>query len=534
MQDLASPRSEYGLDNHGITHINQVYWNLPPSLLYEEAVRRREGRLADEGPLIVRTGQHTGRSPSDKFLVREPSSVDKIWWDSVNQPMTIEQFDALHRRLLAYLQGNDIFVQDCFVGADLRFRLPIRIITQTAWHSLFARNMFISPAPGELLKHIPECTVINVPGFNAVPEVDRTRSEVFVVIHLARKLVLIGGTQYAGEIKKSVFTVMNYLLPQRNVLSMHCSANIGSNSDVAVFFGLSGTGKTTLSADPGRTLIGDDEHGWTDHGVFNLEGGCYAKVIRLSRDAEPEIFDAAHRFGTILENVGFDTDTGKLDLDDDTLTENTRAAYPIGHIRNSKRDGMGAHPSNIIMLTADAFGVLPPIAKLTHTQAMYYFLSGYTAKVAGTEKGVTEPRATFSACFGAPFMALSPIVYANLLGEKIARHNVNVWLVNTGWIRGPYGVGKRIEIQNTRAMVRAALDGALKKVPTVPDPTFGMGVPESCPEVATELLVPRNTWDDKKAYDAQAKKLACMFVENFKPFEGQVQREVLSAGPRNA
>jgi phosphoenolpyruvate carboxykinase (ATP) len=534
MQELAIPKSKYGLENHGISHINQVYWNLPASLLCEEAIRRREGHLANGGPLVVRTGQHTGRSPSDKFLVREASTAHKIWWDSVNQPMTTDQFDALHRRLLAYLQGTDLFVQDCFVGADARFRLPIRIITQTAWHNLFARNMFITPTPRELSKHIPECTVINVPGFNAVPEVDGTRSEVFVVIHLRRKLVLIGGTQYAGEIKKSIFTVMNYLLPQQNVLSMHCSANIGGNGNVAVFFGLSGTGKTTLSADPERTLIGDDEHGWSDHGVSNLEGGCYAKVIRLSAIAEPEIFEATHRFGTVLENVAFDIDSGKLDLNDDTLTENTRAAYPIDYIRNSKHDGMGAHPRHIIMLTADAFGVFPPIAKLTRTQAMYYFLSGYTAKVAGTEKGVTEPRATFSACFGAPFMALSPIVYANLLGQKIARHKVNVWLVNTGWIRGPYGIGKRIEIDYTRAIVRAALDGALKDVPTVPDPIFGIEVPVSCPGVPTEILVPRNTWADKKAYDAQARKLVSMFVESFKLFADQVDKEILEAGPKNA
>ncbi len=531
MQTQGRFQSQHGLENQGIYNVNTVYWNLGTPMLYEEAIKRREGRLAHLGPLVVRTGQHTGRAPNDKFIVREPSSEDKIWWGKVNRAMDPAAFKGLYRRLLAYLQGKDLFVQDCFAGADPQYRLPIRIITETAWHNLFARNMFIQAKFEELKDHVPEFTVINAPSFHADPEIDGTRSEVFIVIHFGQKLVLVGGTQYAGEIKKSIFTVLNYLLPQQNVMSMHCSANIGPKGDTAVFFGLSGTGKTTLSADPNRTLIGDDEHGWSDRGVFNYEGGCYAKVIRLSPHAEPEIYETTRRFGTILENVTLDSVTGRLNLDDDSMTENTRAAYPISHIPNATRDGMGGHPQNIIMLTADAFGVLPPISKLTPEQAMYHFLSGYTAKVAGTEKGVTEPTATFSTCFGAPFMALSPTVYANLLGEKIAQHKVNVWLVNTGWSGGPYGEGQRMKIGYTRAMVNAALDGMLAEVPTRSDPVFGVAVPTSCPNVPEEVLNPRQTWDTPAAYDAQANKLAAMFNENFKTFAEQVSPEIRAAGP---
>ena len=534
MDAPGTTRSEKGLEPHGIRNINAVYWNLSTPRLYEEAIRRREGRLAHLGPLVVRTGQYTGRSPNDKFIVREPSSLDKIWWGKVNQPMTPDTFEALRRRMLAYLQGKDLFVQDCFAGADPAYRLPIRVITETAWHNLFARNIFIQAKPAELAAHVPQFTVLHTPNFHAIPELDSTRSEVFVVINFGQRLVLIGGTQYAGEIKKSIFTVLNYLLPQQNVLSMHCSANSGPEGDVAIFFGLSGTGKTTLSADPTRTLIGDDEHGWSERGVFNFEGGCYAKVIHLSAQAEPEIYQTTRRFGTILENVAFDSATGRLDLDDDSLTENTRAAYPISHIPNATRAGVGGHPANIIMLTADAFGVLPPLARLTPAQAMYYFLSGYTAKVAGTEKGVTEPQATFSTCFGAPFMALAPTVYARLLGEKIARHRVHVWLVNTGWSGGPYGVGTRMPIAHTRAMVHAALNGALRDVPTRPDPIFGVAVPTACPGVPAEVLNPRATWDDPAAYDAQARKLAAMFVENFAAYTDQVAPEVCAAGPQPA
>ena len=524
--------SSYGLEKHGIKNTGFVYWNLSTPILYEEAIRRREGHMAHLGPLVVRTGEHTGRSPNDKFVVREPTSEDKVWWGAVNKAMETEHFASLQNRLLAYLQGKDLFIQDCFAGADPAYRLPIRVITETAWHNLFARNMFIQAKAQELAEHTPQFTVINAPNFHAVPDVDGTRSVVFIVIHFGQKLVLIGGTQYAGEIKKSIFTVMNYLLPQKQVLSMHCSANVGPTGDVAIFFGLSGTGKTTLSADPNRTLIGDDEHGWSDKGIFNFEGGCYAKVIKLSPTAEPEIYETTRRYGTILENVGFDFKTRRLDLNDDSLTENTRAAYPISHIPNATREGLGGHPQNIIMLTCDAFGVLPPVAKLTPAQAMYHFLSGYTAKVAGTEKGVTEPSATFSTCFGAPFMALPPTVYANLLGEKIAAHGVNVWLVNTGWSGGPYGVGQRLAIGHTRALVHAALDGSLSQAPMITEPLFGLAVPTQCPGVPAEILTPRNTWNDKAAYDNQAKKLAGMFATNFKTFADQVTEEVRQAGPQ--
>ena len=533
MQSVGIYQSSFGLENHGIRNTNVKYWNLPTPLLYEEAIRRREGRLAHLGPLVVRTGSHTGRSPNDKLIVNEPSSADKVWWGKVNRPLDPDHFANLYHRLLAYLQGKDVFIQDCFAGADPLYRLPVRIITETAWHSLFARNIFIQAPPEQLVKHVPEFTLINVPNFNAVPELDGTHSEVFIVIDFSKKLVLVGGTQYAGEIKKSIFTVLNYLLPQQHVLSMHCSANIGKAGDVAIFFGLSGTGKTSLSADAARTLIGDDEHGWSDRGVFNFEGGCYAKMIKLSAQEEPEIYECTRRFGTVLENVAYNPVTGRLDLDDDSLTENTRAAYPIAHIPNATREGLGDHPKNIIMLTADAFGVLPPLAKLTPDQAMYYFLSGYTAKVAGTEKGVTEPQATFSTCFGAPFMALSPTVYAELLGEKIARHKVNVWLVNTGWSGGPYGVGERIKISYTRTMVNAALNGDLDNVPTVNDPIFGVAVPGSCPNIPKEVLNQRSTWRSPAEYDAQAGKLASMFIENFKEYAGKVPARVAEAGPKN-
>ena len=522
----------HGLEEHEIHNVGNVYWNLSTPLLYEEAVRRREGRIAHLGPLVVRTGQHTGRAPNDKFVVREPSSADKIWWGKVNRPIAPERFEVLRRRMLAYLQGKDLFVQDCFVGADPAYRQPVRIITETAWHNLFARNMFIQGERGQLGEHRPEITVVDAPGFHADPEIDGTRSEVFIVIHFGKKLVLVGGTAYAGEIKKAVFTVMNYVLPQKGVLTMHSSANIGAAGDTALFFGLSGTGKTTLSADPSRTLIGDDEHGWSDRGLLNFEGGCYAKVIHLSSTAEPEIYETTRRFGTVLENVAFDSDTGRLDLDDASLTENTRAAYPLGHIPNAKRDGLGGHPKNVIMLTADAFGVLPPIARLSSAQAMYHFLSGYTAKVAGTEQGVTEPQATFSACFGAPFMALSPHVYARLLGERIAKHGAAVWLVNTGWTGGSYGVGRRMPIAQTRAMLRAALDGRLDDVPTKVHPVFRIDMPAACPDVPPEILDPRETWADKAAYDAQASKLAKMFRENFDGFAADAAPEVREAEPR--
>ncbi len=525
------PRSTFGLENHGIRNADTVYWNLTTPLIYEQAVRRREGHLAHLGPMVVRTGQHTGRSPRDKFIVQEPVHRDKVHWGAVNQPMSAAHFDQLYKRLMAYLQGRDLFVQDCFAGADETYRLPVRVITETAWHNLFVRNMFIQASDKELAEHIPQFTVIQAPNFHAVPAEDGTNSEVFVVVHFDKRLVLIGGTQYAGEIKKSIFSVMNYLLPMQGVLPMHCSANVGMDDDVAIFFGLSGTGKTTLSTDSARILIGDDEHGWSDNGIFNMEGGCYAKTIRLSPTAEPDIYAATRKFGTILENVGYDTTTGRIDLDDDSLTENTRAAYPISHIPNATRTGLASHPNNVIMLTADAFGVLPPISKLTPEQAAYHFLSGYTAKVAGTEKGVTEPQATFSACFGEPFMVHDPTVYADMLSEKIRTHGSDVWLINTGWSGGPPGVGERISIAYTRAMVHAALDGALTQVETKIDPIFNLAVPVHCPEVPDEVLEPRSTWADKEAYDVQAHKLASMFDENFKKFAGKVSYEIAETGP---
>ncbi|MCG3120433.1 MAG: Phosphoenolpyruvate carboxykinase (ATP) [bacterium] len=525
--------SRYGLDMHGIKNTNMEYWNLATPALYEEAIRRREGITAHLGPLVVRTGHHTGRSPNDKYIVHEASSEKNIWWGKVNRPFEAEKFEILYRRALSYLQGRDVFVQDCFAGADPRYRLPIRIITETAWHNLFARTMFIPAREEELAEHKPEFTVINVPRFHAAPEVDGTSSEVFVIVNFGRRIVLIGGTSYAGEIKKSIFTILNYLLPLRNVLSMHCSANASQNGEVAVFFGLSGTGKTTLSADPERRLIGDDEHGWSDHGVFNFEGGCYAKVIRLSKEAEPQIYACTRRFGTVLENVMIDAHTRRLDLDDASLTENTRAAYPLDYIPNIEASAMGGHPKNIIMLTADAFGVMPPIAKLTPAQAMYHFLSGYTAKVAGTEKGLgKEPQATFSTCFGAPFMVLHPTVYAKMLKEKTAGQQVNIWLVNTGWTGGPFGEGQRMKIAYTRAMVHAALNGSLDKIPTEADPIFGLNIPTSCPDVPNEVLKPRQTWKDGNAYDEKAKHLAGLFNKNFEQFENEVTPEVRTAGPR--
>ncbi len=525
----------YGLENHGIRKAATIYWNLSTPSLYEQAVHRREGIVAHLGPLVVRTGHHTGRSPNDKFIVREPSSDSKIWWGNVNRPIGQDRFDGIYDRLLAYLQGKDLFVQDCYAGADLKYRIPIRVITESAWHSLFARTMFIPVHEKKALEsHIPEFTIINVPSFHAIPEVDGTNSEVFILVHFGKKLVLVGGTSYAGEIKKSVFTILNYVLPLNQVLSMHCSANVGPDDDVAIFFGLSGTGKTTLSADPERKLIGDDEHGWSDRGVFNFEGGCYAKVIRLSPEAEPEIYACTRKFGTVLENVAVDMETRMLDLDDTSLTENTRAAYPISYIENCVDSGTGGHPKNIVMLTADAFGVMPPVAKLTSPQAMYHFLSGYTAKVAGTEKGLgKEPQVTFSTCFGAPFMALHPSVYAKMLGEKIAKHKVNCWLVNTGWSGGPYGVGQRMRIAYTRAMVRAALKGTLSKVRTEPDPIFGVHIPVSCDGVPSEVLKPWNTWKNPKAHREKARELAARFKKNFDQFAADVTQEIRAAGPQS-
>ena len=526
--------SKHGLKNHGIQNVDNIYWNLSTSALVEQALHRREGHLAHRGPLVVKTGPYTGRSPSDKFTVREPSSENNIWWGKVNKDIAEEKFDGLHKRLLKFLEGTDLFVQDLYVGADPKHQTRVRIINTEAWHNLFARNMFVRPVDfGKSLENlIPEYVVINAPNFHAEPDKDGTNSEVFILAHFGKKLILIGGTSYAGETKKSIFTMMNYKLPLEKIMSMHCSANIGKDGDAAIFFGLSGTGKTTLSADPERRLIGDDEHGWGDDGIFNFEGGCYAKVINLSKEKEPEIYKTTKMFGTILENVQFDVSTRRFDLNDGSLTENTRGSYPITHIDNCIYPGIGNHPKNIVMLTCDAFGVLPPIAKMTPEQAMYHFLSGYTAKVAGTERGIKEPQATFSTCFGAPFMALHPTVYSKLLGEKIARHKSACWLVNTGWSGGPYGVGERMDITYTRALLNAALSGSLDDVPTVQDEIFGLHVPASCPGVPTEVLQPKNTWKNKEDYLIKARELAGRFKENFKEFSKLVNPDVLAAGPK--
>jgi phosphoenolpyruvate carboxykinase (ATP) len=514
---------------------DRVRWNLSPAALYEEAVRREEAIIAAEGPLACLTGQHTGRSPNDKFVVRDPTVESDIAWGPVNRPMDVALFDRLHEDLLRSLTGKDVYVLDCYAGADPAYRLPIRVVNELAWHNLFARHLFIeAPASASPAHDAAAFTVVDSPSFKADPKRHGTNSETVIALNLARRLVLIGGSSYAGEMKKSIFTVLNYILPKRNVLSMHCSANIGPHDDVALFFGLSGTGKTTLSSDPERRLIGDDEHGWSDRGVFNFEGGCYAKTIRLSAEAEPEIYATTRRFGTVLENVVVDPDTRALDLDDGRYTENTRAAYPISFIDNAEPSGQGGHPKNVVMLTADAFGVLPPIARLTPAGAMYHFLSGYTAKVAGTEKGLgSEPKATFSTCFGAPFLPLPPSRYAEMLGERIARHDVRVWLVNTGWTGGAFGVGRRMKIGYTRAMIRAALAGLLDGAPYDRDPIFNVDIPTACPDVPPDVLKPRTTWASGAEYDAQARKLAQMFRDNFKTFESSVAADVLAAGPRS-
>jgi phosphoenolpyruvate carboxykinase (ATP) len=524
-------RSDVGPDAVGIRPERDVYWNLNTPELYEVVARRGEGFVSAHGALMLDTGEHTGRAAKDKAIVREPSSEEKVFWGEVNKEFSQEKFNSLRDRMMRYASTRELFVQDTYAGADPGYRLPVRIVTELAWHSLFARTMFINDDAGKG-EHTPEFTVVNIPSFKADPSTDGTRSETFILMDFAQRLVLIGGTSYAGETKKSVFTILNYLLPQRGVMSMHCSANVGQAGDVAVFFGLSGTGKTTLSADPERRLIGDDEHGWSDDGVFNFEGGCYAKVIKLSAEAEPDIYRTTRMFGTVMENVVFDPATRVPDLDDASRTENTRAAYPLTSIPNIVPEGYAGHPSNIIMLTADAFGVLPPVAKLTPEQAMYHFLSGYTAKVAGTERGVTEPQATFSTCFGAPFMVLHPGVYADLLGKKIQEHKAVCWLVNTGWSGGPYGEGQRMKIKHTRAMIRAILNGSLAQVETRPDPVFGVHVPTSCPDVPSEVLEPRGTWKDSARYDEKAQDLARRFNENFKKYEEGVSAEVRAAAPK--
>jgi len=517
----------------GLTNLEDVFWDLPTPRLYEHAVRNREGQLAHMGALVVRTGHFTGRAVGDKFIVDEPSSHDKVWWGDFNRAFPEAAFDALHQRVCRYLEGRQVYVENCLVGANSKYEKPVRVITQDAWHALFARTMFVRPVDlGRKIEvNEPEFTVIHVPHFRAMPSQDGTHSEAFVLLHMARRIALIGGTAYAGEIKKSIFTIMNYLLPDEDVLPMHASANVGKDDDVAIFFGLSGTGKTTLSSDPERRLIGDDEHGWSSDGVFNFEGGCYAKVVNLSPEKEPLIHAATKRFGTILENVAFDTQTRRVDFNDFSLTENTRAAYPIQAIPNAIYPGVAGHPSTIVMLTADAFGVLPPISRLTPDQAMYYFLLGYTAKVAGTEAGVTEPEATFSPCFGAPFMARHPSVYARMLGEKIRQHHVSSWLINTGWTGGPYGVGRRMDITHTRTMLNLALEGKLNDLPYQEHPVFRVQVPQQCPGVPESVLNPEQTWDDRTAYETAANALAARFHENFARFADTVSDEVRAAGP---
>ena len=523
-----------GLAPQGLAPTGQVHWNLVAPELVEAAIRRGEGTLADMGPFVAVTSPHTGRSPNDKFVVRERSSEADVDWGKVNQPITEAHYATLKADVKQYLNGlGELFVQDLYCGADAATRLSVRYVLPNAWHANFVRNMFIRPAVESLANFAPNFTVYHAPEYQADPARHGTRTGTFIVLNLAERTILIGGTRYAGELKKAMFTVMNYLLPKKGVLSMHCSANIGSAGDTALFFGLSGTGKTTLSADPERGLIGDDEHGWSEDGTFNFEGGCYAKVINLSAESEPDIYATTQMFGTVLENVVLNRPTRSVDFANQSITENTRASYPLHYIKNHVPSGRGGHPRNVVFLTADAFGVLPPIAKLTPEQAMYYFLSGYTAKVAGTERGVTEPQATFSACFGAVFLVWHPTKYASMLGDLLHTHRAQVWLVNTGWSGGAYGVGSRMKLSHTRAMIRALLDGSLHAEQTVVDPIFGLHMPTHIDGVPSEVLNPRTTWSDGAAYDAQAHKLAHMFRENIKKFGDVVDASVLAAGPIN-
>src|SRR5579863_4045665 len=531
---VTGPKPSFDLEAQGMRHLGPAHWNLQMPFLYEHAVRRREGEVGLGGAFVVNTGRHTGRSPRDKYIVDEPGTHDTVDWGSVNQKITPEQFAGLHQRVLAYLQGHELFVQDLYCGADPEYRLPVRVVTPSPWHSLFARNMFIRPPSAELPGFQPSFTILHAPHFKSIPELDGIRSETFIFVNFAERLVLIGGTEYAGEIKKCVFGYLNFVLPTRDVLPMHCSANVGPKGDSAIFFGLSGTGKTTLSADASRTLIGDDEHGWSPKGIFNFEGGCYAKVINLSPKAEPEIYATITRFGTVLENVVLDPVTRMPDVDDDSLTENTRGSYPIDFIPNASEYNLGPVPANIIFLTADAYGVLPPIARLTPDQAMYHFLSGYTARVAGTEIGVTEPEATFSTCFGAPFMPRHPSIYGNLLKARIAKGHVKCWLVNTGWSGGKATMPgiKRMPIKATRALLNAALDGTLNDGTFRQDPFFGFEVPVAVAGVDSQLLDPRAAWADPEAYDQTAQTLVNQFIDNFAQFADHVDAGVREAAPR--
>lgn len=527
--------SKNGLEVSGIVAGGSEHWNLSPAALYEKIITNKEGLLTADGALACNTGVHTGRSANDKFIVRESATETNVDWGGSNRPINPEEFEKILSTQLEHYRGCSLYVQDCWAGADPKYRLAVRVVTEQAWHSLFASNMFIKPTTSELAEFKPEFTILHAPSFEAPKNTSGLRSSTYILFSFEKRLVLIGGTSYAGEIKKSVFSVLNFLLPESSVLPMHCSVNIGPENDSAIFFGLSGTGKTTLSADPERTLIGDDEHGWSKDGLFNFEGGCYAKVIHLSKEAEPEIFNTTKRFGTILENVVMDPATRNLDLDDDRYTENTRASYPLKFIPNASTSGVADHPKNIVMLTADAFGVLPPLAKLSPEQAMYHFLSGYTAKVAGTEKGMgTEPQATFSTCFGAPFMARHPSVYGNMLRNLISEHDVNCWLVNTGWTGGIYGVGYRMPIQYTRSLLSAALNKKLTGVKMYRDENFGLNVPVACPGVPNEMLSPRQTWKNPNEYDAQARELVSRFRENFTKYESYVDDTIKSAAPKAA
>lgn len=527
--------SDYRLKNHGLVYLDTVFWNLPDPALYEEIIFRNEGHVTFQGPVIVNTGKHTARAAADKFVVKEQSTENNIWWGEYNRPISPDKFSQILGRAQAYCQDEELFVQDCYAGADPEFKMPIRVITEKAWHSLFARNMFLTTNDKDTLKRfIPDFTVLCLPGFKVDPRLDGTRTETAIVINFAERIAIIANSLYGGEIKKSVFTVLNFLLTFKDVLPMHCSANIGKENDVALFFGLSGTGKTTLSADPKRNLIGDDEHGWSNYGVFNFEGGCYAKVIRLSAEHEPQIYETTRRFGTILENVVYDPVSRMIDLDDDIITENTRASYPIHFIPNVINDGyVHSHPKNIIFLTCDASGVMPPIAKLNPAEAQYHFISGYTSKIAGTEIGLgIEPQITFSACFGAPFMVRHPFEYAEMLKQRMLKHNVKVWLVNTGWVGGRFGVGKRISIRHTRNLLNAALEGKLDNVQFRKDKLFNFEVPLTCPDVPEDVLEPSNSWGDKKEYWKKYDALASRFIENFKLFADGCSTEVKNAGPK--
>src|SRR5438477_931115 len=529
-QEAADLQGRVGLEAQGLRPNGDVHWNLVAAVLIQNAARRSEGNFAEMGPFVAITSPHTGRSPNDKFVVREPHSERDVDWGKVNQPYAPEKFEALLSDVREHLNGREeLFVQDLYCGADPTYRLSVRYVSPSAWHMAFVRNMFIRPDVAELATFDPNFTVLHAPEFTAGPAKPGTRTTTFIVLNLAKRMILIGGTRYAGELKKAMFTVMNYYLPKQGVLSMHCSANVGKGGDTALFFGLSGTGKTTLSADPDRRLIGDDEHGWSATGIFNFEGGCYAKCIKLSKENEPQIFNAI-RFGSVLENVVLKPGTNEPDYDSEALTENTRAAYPVDFIENAVIPGIGGHPKNVVFLTADAFGVLPPISKLSPEQAMYHFLSGYTAKVAGTEAGVKEPSATFSTCFGSPFLPLAPRVYAEMLGRRLREHNAQCWLVNTGWQGGPYGVGRRMSIPYTRAMVDAAVEGQLILQDFEIEPTFGFTIPRRCPGVPSEVLNPRNAWPDKGAYDKAAQELRNRFAKNFENFDAPP--EVKAAGPK--